>query len=137
MAIQLELLSPHKEWCNGEYDMVVVPGSEGDLGALEGHEKTCLFLRAGVVTLFQGGEAVRNIFVSSGFAQITPKSVTVLASQVQEVADLSVDVARQKLETAMSALTNASAANQADLFKLSQEIQTAQAELHAAKELIK
>ncbi|QCE33226.1 ATP synthase F1 subunit epsilon [Acetobacteraceae bacterium] len=137
MTIQLELLSPHKSWCHGEYDMVVVPGSEGDLGALEGHEKTSLSLRAGLVTLFQGGEAVKNIFVGAGFAQITPKSVTVLASEVKEVTELSVDVARQKLEAAMSALTNASAVNQADLFKLSQEIQKAQAELHAAKEIIK
>ena len=61
------LVSPERQLASGEADMVVIPGMEGDLGAMPGHAPFLTTLRPGLVTVTDGG-SVTEYFVTGGFA---------------------------------------------------------------------
>lgn len=81
MPIDLEIVSPEKLLLARPVDMVVIPAEEGDLGALPNHAPMIVLLRGGMVRLFEGGQVIERLFVSGGFAEITPTRVTVLADE--------------------------------------------------------
>ena len=78
---ELELVSPEKLIFSEAVDMVVVPGEEGDFGALPGHAPFVCALRAGVVEVYQKDSVIQRIFVSDGFAEVTPERCTLLVEQ--------------------------------------------------------
>src|ERR1700759_3679954 len=81
MAVALEIVSPEKLLLSRPVDMVVIPASEGDIGVLEGHSPMIVMLRGGTIDLYDGDKVAERLFVSSGFAEITPERCTVLANQ--------------------------------------------------------
>ena len=81
MAVSLEIVSPEKLLMSRNVDMVVIPASEGDIGVLEGHSPMIVMLRGGTIDLYEGDKVTDRLFVSSGFAEITPERCTVLANQ--------------------------------------------------------
>ena len=82
------LVSPERKLAEGEADMVVIPGMEGDLGALPGHAPFLTTLRPGVVTVTDGSET-HEYFVHGGFAEITPEGgVSILAEEALEKKDV-------------------------------------------------
>ena len=82
MPINLEIVSPEKLLLSRDVDMVVIPGSEGDMGVLEGHSPMIVTLRGGTISLYEGDRITDQLFVASGFAEITPERCTVLANEV-------------------------------------------------------
>src|ERR1700761_2940491 len=83
MATNLEIVSPERLLLSRPVDMVVIPASEGDIGVLEGHAPMIVMLRGGTIDLYEGDKVTDRLFVSSGFAEITPERCTVLANQAQ------------------------------------------------------
>ncbi len=81
MPLDLEIVSPERLLLSRPVDMVVIPAEEGDLGALPQHAPMIVLLRGGLVRLFEGGQIIERLFVSGGFAEITPTRVTVLADE--------------------------------------------------------
>jgi F-type H+-transporting ATPase subunit epsilon len=81
--LQFELVSPEKLLLSEQVAMVVVPGGEGYFGVLPGHELLISTVRPGVIDVY--GEAQtrisERIFVSGGFAEVTPERCTVLADE--------------------------------------------------------
>ena len=77
---ELELVSPERLLLSEPVDMAVIPGSEGDFGVLAGHSLLISTLRPGVIDVYEGNKVSERIFVSGGFAEVTPERVTVLAS---------------------------------------------------------
>ena len=63
--------------------MVVVPGSEGDFGAMAGHAPFMTTLKDGALTVFKtAGGVPETIQVSGGFAEIGANGLTVLAEAI-------------------------------------------------------
>jgi F-type H+-transporting ATPase subunit epsilon len=89
MPLDLEIVSPAKLWVTGPVDMVVIPAAEGDIGVLVDHAPMIVLLRGGSVRLYEGGNVTVQLFVSGGFAEITPSRVTVLADEVWQMAAVS------------------------------------------------
>ncbi len=89
MPIDLEVVSPERLLLSHAVDMVVIPAYEGEMGVLERHAPMIVLLRGGTVRLYQSGQVTERLFVSGGFAEITPLRVTVLADEAMPVADLS------------------------------------------------
>lgn len=77
--IDFELVSPERLLLSDSVEMVVIPGSEGDFGALIGHAATVSALRPGVLAVFENGAVTSRVFVAGGFAEVTPERCTVLA----------------------------------------------------------
>jgi F-type H+-transporting ATPase subunit epsilon len=69
-------------------DMVIVPGVEGDFGALPEHANLISLIRPGVIYVYKEGQLSDRIFVGGGFAEVTAAGCTVLAEQATPVADI-------------------------------------------------
>jgi F-type H+-transporting ATPase subunit epsilon len=81
MPVQFELVTPERLVVSREVEMVVVPGSEGNFGALPGHAPFISTIRPGTVDIYQGRDVTERIFVVGGIAEVTPDRVTVLADE--------------------------------------------------------
>jgi len=86
--IQFELVSPERLLLSQAVEMVVLPGAEGDFGALPEHAPTVAALRPGVISVFENGQVTERVFVAGGFAEVTPERCTVLAERAVRVAEL-------------------------------------------------
>jgi F-type H+-transporting ATPase subunit epsilon len=105
--IQFELVSPEKLLVSRAVEMVVVPGSEGDFGALPGHAPLISEIRPGIIAIFEGGQVQDRIFVAGGFAEVTNERCTVLAEQAMPLAEIDRVSADSELKNARDDLGDA------------------------------
>lgn len=105
--IQFELVSPAKLLVSSKVDMVVVPGSEGDFGALAMHAPMITTVRPGVIDIHDGGKVSSSIFVAGGFAEVNEERITVLAEEAIPVAELTAEMAEARKKAAKEALDDA------------------------------
>ena len=89
--IQLQIVSVDRSLVNERVDEVEIPGADGYFGVLPGHTPLLAMLGTGELWYRQGQEK-HYLAISSGFAEVLPDRVTVLA-RVAERAD-EIDVAR-------------------------------------------
>ncbi len=88
--LQFELVSPEKLLLAEAVAMVVVPGGEGNFGVLPGHALLISTVRPGVIDVYadEPNAVSERIFVSGGFAEVTPERCTVLADEAVPMASL-------------------------------------------------
>jgi len=81
--LHFELVTPEKLVRAEDVYMVVVPGTEGDFGVLEGHAPLMSTIRDGDLAIYstEKGEP-ETIRIQGGFAEVGAKGLTVLAEQV-------------------------------------------------------
>ncbi len=103
MPVALEIVSPAKLLLSRDVEMVVMPGYEGDLAAMENHAPMITLLRGGVITIYEAGAPTDRFFVGGGFAEITPDRCTILADDVMPVAELTTADANARLQAADAA----------------------------------
>ena len=130
-TIEFELVSPEKILKSEPVEMVVVPGTEGDVGVLPGHTLLIAAIRPGVIDIHEGGQVRESIFVAGGFAEVSPERCTVLAEEAVPVADIDRAQAEKRLEDAKQALTKAGEAEDGDTAAAEKELKTAEAMLAA------
>ncbi len=88
MPLHFELVTPEKLLRSEDVHMVVVPGTEGDFGVLEGHAPVMSVVRAGELTVFSGPNSVSaRIHVEGGFAEVNERGLTVLAEAASDAAE--------------------------------------------------
>ena len=105
--IQFELVSPAKLLVSSAVDMVVVPGTEGDFGALPRHSPVISTVRPGVIDIHDAGKISDRIFVAGGFAEVNEERITVLAEEAIPVAELTAALAEERLKAAKEAVADA------------------------------
>jgi F-type H+-transporting ATPase subunit epsilon len=105
--IQFELVSPAKLLVSSKVDMVVVPGGEGDFGALALHAPMITTVRPGVIDIHDGGKVSSSIFVAGGFAEVNEERITVLAEEAIPVGELTADMASARRQAAKEAMDDA------------------------------
>lgn len=103
MPTDLEIASPEKLLLARPVDMVVIPAYEGELGVLPGHSLMIVLLRGGEIRLYEGAQVTDRLYVSGGFAEITPERCTVLATEVMPVTEVSKAEAERRLAAAEEA----------------------------------
>ena len=82
--LHLELVTPDRLVMSDDVYMVVVPGTEGEFGVLEGHAPVMSTIRDGAVQVYRTeGAAPESIEVRGGFAEVGEKGLTVLAEHVE------------------------------------------------------
>jgi len=96
--LNFDLVAPEARVFQGEVDMVVVPGSEGDFGVLAGHAPFMSTIRSGAIAIHDGAD-IRRTFIHGGFAEVTPAGLTILAEEAIDIADVDpAEVERQLTE---------------------------------------
>jgi F-type H+-transporting ATPase subunit epsilon len=83
--LHFDLVSPERRLFQGDVDMVVVPGEDGDFGVLPGHAPVMSAIRSGAISVHDGQD-VRRTFIHGGFAEVTPDGLTVLAEEAIDLA---------------------------------------------------
>jgi len=86
-TLEFELVSPEALLVARAVEMVVVPGREGDFGALPRHAPFISLVRPGVVTIYEGGRVAQRLAVNGGFAEVTADRCTVLAEEAVDIDD--------------------------------------------------
>ncbi len=106
MPIRCEIVSQDRTVFEGNVDIVVLPGGEGEMGILPKHTPLLTTLKFGVVKVRTKSQ--EQIFtVSGGVAEVQPDSVIVLADAAENVQEIDVvraEVARKRAEEALVAL---------------------------------
>lgn len=95
--IPFDLVSPERLLLSEDAEMVTLPGTEGDLGVLAGHEPLITTLRPGVIDVKGGARGDERFFVMSGFADIGPAKLTVLAEEAFPVAGVDAAAVDQRI----------------------------------------
>lgn len=95
--IPFDLVSPERLLLLEDAEMVTLPGTEGDLGVLAGHEPLITTLRPGVIDVKGGARGDERFFVMGGFADIGPAKLTVLAEEAFPVAGVDAAAVDQRI----------------------------------------
>ncbi len=91
MPIRCEIVSQDRMIFEGDADIVVLPGTAGEMGILPHHAPLLSTLGYGVIKVrYQGEEEVFT--VAGGVVEVQPDVVTVLADRAENVREI--DVAR-------------------------------------------
>ncbi|RMF38420.1 MAG: ATP synthase F1 subunit epsilon [Alphaproteobacteria bacterium] len=106
MAWQFDLVAPERKLASADAEAVTLPGAEGDMTAMPGHAPFLTTLRPGVVSVTAGGSR-SEYFVSGGFAEISPESITLLAEEAVERSDVSREMLDRLIADAETALKEA------------------------------
>ena len=80
-----ELITTNKNLISGEYDMVVVPGEEGDFGVLPHHSNLISQIRPGVLNTYKNNKIDKSFFIYSGFAEVSNNKLIVLSETAFDV----------------------------------------------------
>ncbi|MEJ2120297.1 MAG: ATP synthase F1 subunit epsilon [Alphaproteobacteria bacterium] len=129
--VQFELVSPEALVLSVDADMVVVPGAEGDFGVLPRHSRLISTVRPGVINVYQGNAVDQRIFVSGGFAEVTPERCTVLATEALEISDIDRDAVEAEIRDLNDDLSDATSDEEKG--KIQAGIVIAQSKLAAAQ----
>lgn len=107
MPFELTIVTPEGERFSGPVETVVLPGSEGEFGVLEGHERFLCPLAIGSAEIREAG-ASHWAAVSRGFADVAGDRVTVLAESCELAHEIDVgraEAARDRARGVLESLT--------------------------------
>ncbi len=105
--VTMDLVSPEKLLLSDAYEMVVIPGAEGDFAIMAGHTAITSTLRPGVISIYEGDVEKDRIFVNGGFAQVSDDKITVLAEEAIHVVDLDRSDLEQRVQNAAEDIEDA------------------------------
>lgn len=97
--LHFDLVSPERRLFQGDVDMVVVPGEDGDFGVLPGHAPVMSAIRSGAIAMHDGSD-VRRTFIHGGFAEVTPDGLTILAEEAIDLTAVDREQLTKDLTTA-------------------------------------
>ena len=106
MPIRCEIVSQDRMVYEGDVDIVVLPGTDGEMGILPHHAPLLTTLKFGLIKVRTKTE--EQVFtVAGGVAEIQPAIVTVLADAAENVHEIDVaraEVARKRAEEALASV---------------------------------
>ena len=111
-----KLVTPEKIYLEGDAQMVVLPGAEGDLGVLPNHSNIITSLRPGIIKV-TNSDQTQSLFVEEGFIKFSNNELLVIAVGLNEEAALSNDFINDKIENYSSALDDADEAQKMKIQK--------------------
>ncbi len=105
MPIRCEIVSQDRLVFQGDADIVIIPGVEGEMGVLPNHAPLLSTLKYGILKVrYQGREEVFT--VAGGVVEVQPEIVTVLADAAENVQEIDVaraEAARKRAEEYLKA----------------------------------
>jgi F-type H+-transporting ATPase subunit epsilon len=103
MPIRCEIVSQDRTVFEGEVDIVMLPGSAGEMGILPQHAPLLTTLNFGLIKVRTKGQ--EEIFtVAGGIAEIQPDLVTVLADAAENVREIDLERAEAARQRAQEVL---------------------------------
>lgn len=135
MSVHCDIVSAEENIFSGLVELVVAAGSQGDLGVAPGHAPLLTNLQPGPVRVIKQGGDEEVFYVSGGFIEVQPNTVTILADTAIRAHDLDEAAAEEARRQAQQALANQ--AGDFDYSRATAELAAAVAQLRAIQQLRK
>ncbi|HEY1342709.1 MAG TPA: F0F1 ATP synthase subunit epsilon [Bryobacteraceae bacterium] len=103
--LQLEVATPERMLVREKVDEVQVPGKNGYMGILPGHAPLLSQLGIGFLSYTIAGKT-RFLSIISGFVEVLPGHVRVLAELAEKAEEIDVERAKRALERAQEQMVN-------------------------------
>ena len=93
----LEIVTPSMVIVSEPVEMVVVPGADGQIGALPRHSKVISTLNRGVVDIFNDSKISSRVMIDGGIVEINENSVVILAERAEKLDKANKHILEEKL----------------------------------------
>lgn len=104
--LRLDIVTPHGLTFSGEVEEITATGTEGEFNVFPGHAPFITLLRTGMLS-YRNGNEMGYVFVSSGYADIGPEKVTILADSAERAEDIDLERAKAAMQRAEERLKQA------------------------------
>ena len=94
----LEIVTPSAIIVSEPVEMVVIPGSDGQIGALPRHSNVISTLDRGLVDIFNDNKISSQIMIDGGIAEINETTVTILAERAEKIDKANKQALEEKLQ---------------------------------------
>jgi F-type H+-transporting ATPase subunit epsilon len=95
--IHAQLISPDRVVFDGEVRSVVIPGIEGDMTVMAGHQPLMTMLYPGIIFAIDAEGKARRAFIEGGFAEITNSYITILAQDALAFEEVTPELIDQEI----------------------------------------
>lgn len=102
-SFQLRIITPDRVFYEGEVDMVEFNTTEGRIGILPGHIPLTVIVKSGILNISEA-EGEKEAALHSGFAEILPDKITILAEIVEWPEEIDENRAEAAMERAKERL---------------------------------
>ena len=128
-TFQLQVVTPGRIFFEGEADFVEIKTGEGRVGIYAGHEPTTVLLDPGVL-LIRSGTEVKKAALHTGFAEILPEKISIVA----EIAEWPDEIDKNRAEEArIRAKRKLETGEERSIFRAELALRKALARLEALK----
>ena len=120
--IELRIIAPDKASnrnpykLHGEYDMVIIRCSTGDMGFLPGRACCSMVLDSGVMRMFSDGSEERMV-IHGGIGHLQDDVITLLADGAQRPEEIDADKVSGEIESLQGQIERTSDLGERDLLK--------------------
>lgn len=88
--LRLDIVTPHGLVLSKDVDEITVTGTEGEFGVLPSHVPFITTLKIGML-IFKKGSETGYIFINSGYAEVSPDKVVILADSAERAEDIDIE----------------------------------------------
>ena len=85
MSFNLQIISPEKSVFDEEIEMVIIPGTEGDIGVLSNHMPLITSLRLGNIYIYRNKKIIKKFLVNGGILEVFENRCTLLAEDISDL----------------------------------------------------
>ncbi len=104
MSFNLQIISPDKSVFDEEIEMVIIPGTEGDIGVLGNHMPLITSLRLGNIYIYRNKKIIKKFLVNGGILEVLENRCTLLTEDISdsesEVTSNDDELSKRKIEIA-------------------------------------
>jgi F-type H+-transporting ATPase subunit epsilon len=129
-TLRLEIVTPEAKAYSEDVEMVVLPGTDGELGVYPQHVPVLTTLKPGELRVLKGGRET-SLAVGEGFAEITGESISVLTDMALESSAIDEAAAEAAVARAQAAMKEDHVAEEVASIRAS--LQKALAQLHVKR----
>ena len=134
-SVQCDIVSADESLFSGSVSMVIATGSLGEMGITPGHAPLLSDLNPGPVRLLKDGGEEEIYYLSGGYIEVQPTSVSILADKAVRAGDIDEAAANEALKLAEQTVTNQS--GEIDYSKAAAQLAEATAQLRTVDKLRK
>ena len=134
-SVQCDIVSADESLFSGSVSMVIATGSLGEMGITPGHAPLLSDLNPGPVRLLKDGGEEEIYYLSGGYIEVQPTSVSILADKAVRAGDIDEAAANEALKLAEQTITNQS--SEIDYSKAAAQLAEATAQLRTVDKLRK
>jgi F-type H+-transporting ATPase subunit epsilon len=92
-----ELITPSKNLIADYFDMVVVPGEEGDFGVLPNHCNLISQIRPGVLNTYKNNKVDKSFFLYSGFSEVSNNKLIILSETAFDINEFKLNIYKDNI----------------------------------------